>query len=108
MLSQEFYVAADKWARDNEHSKMITEWIKSRDSEQKHLWEVYQSDMQKYEAALEEYNSLTDVEARVDQKVREWQVKQAARQNNRDEREIASGGSSISDMYQSEEASDRE
>jgi len=51
---------------------------------------------------------LTDVEARVDQKVREWQVKQAARQNNRDEREIASGGSSISDMYQSEEASDRE
>ena len=108
MLSQEFYVAADKWARDNEHSKMITEWIKFRDSEQKHLWEVYQSDMQKYEAALEEYNSLTDVEARVDQKVREWQVKQAARQNNRDEREIASGSSSISDMYQSEEASDRE
>jgi hypothetical protein len=111
----EFDIAADKWARDNEHSELVAEWIKSREGEQKRLWEVYQGDMRKYEVTLEEYNSLIDVEARVNRKIEEWQeknakqaAKQAAKQDTRDEHETASSSSSISDLYQSEGASDEE
>jgi hypothetical protein len=107
----EFDIAADKWARDNEHSELVAEWIKSREGEQKRLWEVYQGDMRKYEVTLEEYNSLIDVEARVNRKIEEWReknAKQAAKQDTRDEHETASSGSSISDLYQSEGVSDEE
>ena len=103
----EFDIAASKWAKDSEHSKMAAEWIKSREDEQKHLWEVYQDNMRKYEAALEEYNSLIDVEARVNQKIEGWRektAKRAAKQDTVDNHETISSSSSISDQDQSEEA----
>jgi len=71
--SYKFSIAAQNWLKDdNEHIKMVEKWLQSREGEAERQQHIYEDQLQKYNAAVEVYDSLQDIEGRVDYKMEEW------------------------------------
>ena len=51
---------------------MVEEWLQSREDEVERQQRIYEDQLQKYNAAVEVYDSLQDIESRVDYKMEEW------------------------------------
>ncbi len=51
---------------------MVEKWLQSREGEAERQQHIYEDQLQKYNAAVEVYDSLQDIEGRVDYKMEEW------------------------------------
>ena len=51
---------------------MVEKWLQSREDKVKCQQHIYEDQLQKYNAAVEVYDSLQDIESWVDYKMEEW------------------------------------
>jgi len=51
---------------------MVEKWLQSREDEVERQQRIYEDQLQKYNAAVEVYEGLQDIEGRVDYKMEEW------------------------------------